>query len=78
MLDKLAEINVRFEKLTDELGQPNVVQDQERFRKLSQEHSGMQEIVECYRSYLEIQHELKDNRELADAKDEDPDIREMA
>lgn len=78
MLDKLAEINVRFEKLTDELGQPDVVQNQERFRKLSQEHSGMQEIVECYRSYLEIQHELKDNRELADAKDEDPDIREMA
>ena len=47
MLDKLAEINVRFEKLTDELGQPNVVQDQERFRKLSQEHSSMQDIVEC-------------------------------
>ena len=78
MLDKLAEINVRFEKLTDELGQPNVVQDQERFRKLSQEHSGMQDIVECYRSYLEIQQELDDNRDLAAAKDEDPEIREMA
>ena len=78
MLDKLAEINVRFEKLTDELGQPDVVQDQERFRKLSQEHSGMQGIVECYRSYLEIQQELDDNRDLAAAKDEDPEIREMA
>ena len=78
MLDKLAEINVRFEKLTDELGQPNVVQDQERFRKLSQEHSGMQDIVECYRSYLEIQKELDNNRDLAVAKDEDPEIREMA
>jgi peptide chain release factor 1 len=78
MLDKLAEINVRFEKLTDELGQPNVVQDQERFRKLSQEHSGMQDIVECYRSYLEIQQELDDNRYLAAAKDEDTEIREMA
>jgi peptide chain release factor 1 len=78
MLDKLAEINVRFEKLTDELGHPNVVQDQERFRKLSQEHSGMQDIVECYRSYLEIQQELDDNRDLAAAKDEDPEIREMA
>ena len=78
MLDKLAEINVRFEKLTDELGQPNVVQDQERFRKLSQEHSSMQDIVECYRSFLEIQQELDDNLDLATAKDEDPEIREMA
>ena len=78
MLDKLAEINNHFEKLTHELGQRDVVQDQERFRKLSQEHSGLQEIVECYRSYLEIQQEMHDNQELAYAKDEDPEIREMA
>ena len=57
MLDKLAEINGRFEKLTDELAQPDVVQDQERYRKLSQEHSSIQEIVECYRSFLKIQNE---------------------
>ncbi|MBC8257388.1 MAG: peptide chain release factor 1 [SAR324 cluster bacterium] len=78
MLDKLAEINTRFEKLTHELGQPDVAQDQERFRKLSQEHSGMQEIVECYLNMLELQQELDDNRDLADSKDEDPEIREMA
>jgi len=78
MLDKLAEINGRFEKLTDELAQPDVVQDQERYRKLSQEHSSMQEIVECYRSFLEIQQELDDNRDLAGTKDEDPEICEMA
>ena len=78
MLDKLEEINSRFEKLTEELGQPEVVQDQGRYRKLTQEHYGLQEIVECYRSYLEIQHELEGNRELAEAKDEDPEIRKMA
>ena len=78
MLDKLAEISKRFDKLTHELTQADVVQDQERFRKLSQEHSGMQDVVECYRSYLDIQQELDDNRELADEKEEDPEIREMA
>ena len=40
MLDKLEEINSRFEKLTEELGQPEVVQDQNRYRKLTQEHAG--------------------------------------
>ena len=78
MLEKLAEINKRFENLTHELGQSDVTQDQERYRKLSQEHSGLQEIVECYHRYLEIQQELDDNRELADADNEDQEIREMA
>ena len=78
MLEKLAEINERFENLTHELGQSDVTQDQERYRKLSQEHSGLQEIVECYHRYLEIQQELDDNRELADAANEDQEIREMA
>ena len=58
MLDKLAEINKRFEKLTGELAQPEVSQNQERYRKLNQEHSGLQEIVECYQRYLEPQQEL--------------------
>ena len=78
MLEKLAEINERFENLTHELGQSDVTQDHERYRKLSQEHSGLQEIVECYHRYLEIQQELDDNRELADADNEDQEIREMA
>ena len=78
MLEKLAEINERFENLTHELRQSDVTQDQERYRKLSQEHSGLQEIVECYHRYLEIQQELDDNRELADADNEDQEIREMA
>ena len=78
MLDKLAEINKRFEKLTGELAQPDVSQNQARYRKLTQEHSGLQEIVECYQRYLETQKELEDNHELATASDEDPEIREMA
>ena len=78
MLEKLEEINERFENLTHELGQSDVTQDQERYRKLSQEHSGLQEIVECFHRYLEIQQELDDNRELADADNEDQEIREMA
>ena len=78
MLDKLAEINKRFEKLPGELGQPDVVQDRSRYRKLTLEHSGLQEIVECYQRYLETQQELEDNHELAAASDEDSEIREMA
>ena len=78
MLDKLEEINARFEKLTEELGQPEVVQDQNRYRKLTQEHAGLQEIVESYQLYLKIQQQLEDNRVLSEDKDEDPEIRKLA
>ena len=59
MLDKLEEINSRFEKLTDELGKPEVVQDQNRYRKLTQEHSSLQEIVESYKFTLKFSNKLK-------------------
>lgn len=78
MLEKLEEINSRFDKLTEELGQPEVVQDQNRYRKLTQEHAGLQEIVESYQLYLKIQQQLEDNRVLSEDKDEDPEIRKLA
>ena len=78
MLEKLEEINSRFEKLTEELGQPEVVQDQNRYRKLTQEHAGLQEIVEAYQLYLKIHQQLEDNRVLSEDKDEDPEIRKLA
>ena len=78
MLDKLEEINKRFQSLTHELGLPEVTQNQERYRKLSQEHSNLQEITQYHHKYLEIKQELDNNRELADAVNEDPEIREMA
>ena len=78
MLEKLEEINSRFENLTEELGQPEVVQDQNRYRKLTQDHAGLQEIVEAYQLYLKIQQQLEDNRVLSEDKDEDPEIRKLA
>ena len=78
MLDKLEEINSRFEKLTEELGQPEVVQDQNRYRKLTQEHAGLLEIVEAYQLYLKIQQQIEDNRGLSEDKNEDPEIRKLA
>ncbi len=78
MLDKLAEIKERFEELSEKLGHPDVFKDKDQFRKLSQEHSSLQEIVDSYNQLLEFQKELKSNQELADSSYEDPEIREMA
>ena len=49
MLEKLSEIDQRFEKLTELLIRPETVADQQQFRTLSREHSELQEIVTAYR-----------------------------
>ena len=50
MLEKLSEIDQRFEKLTELLIQPETVADQQQFRTLSREHSELQEIVTAFGS----------------------------
>ena len=78
MLDKLAEINVRFEKLTELLIQPETIGDQQLFRKLSQEHSELQEIVSAYRNYQKISQSLEDNLQIVEDDLEDLELKDLA
>ena len=78
MLAKLGEIDQRYKKLTDLLGQPDVVKDQKRFRELSREHSELEEITSAYRHFQKICQELESNRQLAEDRSEEAELRELA
>ena len=54
MLAKLGEIDQRYKKLTDLLGQPDVIKDQQQFRELSREHSELEEITSAYHQFQKI------------------------
>ena len=45
MFDKLEDLLVRFEEVLNELGEPGVTDNQERFQKLMKEQSELQPIV---------------------------------
>ena len=49
MFDKLDDLLLRYEDIMNELNEPNVVSDQERFRKLMKEQSDLQPIVDAYK-----------------------------
>ena len=51
MFDKLDDLLLRFEEVLNELGEPQVTANQERFQKLMKEQSDLQPIVEAYREY---------------------------
>ena len=78
MLEKLSEIDQRFEKLTELLIQPETVADQQQFRTLSREHSELQEIVTAYRQYQKISQSLEENQLIADDASEDTELRDLA
>ena len=49
--ERLAEIESRYEAVSDELASPEVVNDQERMRDLGRSFAELQEIVQPYREY---------------------------
>ena len=78
MLEKLGEIDQRFENLTELLIQPKTIEDQQLFRKLSQEHSELQEIVSAYRNYQKISQSLEENIQIVEDDSEDLELKDLA
>ena len=49
MFDKLEDLVVRFNEILEELNDPTVVNDQDKFRKLMKEQNDLSAIVEKYK-----------------------------
>jgi peptide chain release factor 1 len=77
MFDRLEDILVRYKEIEDELLNPNVVNDQENYRKLMKEQSDISEIVERYTEYKENQKTAQDSLVMLD-EESDEEIRELA
>lgn len=74
---KLREVKEKFEKITEQLSDPNIISNQKEFVKLTKERSNLSEIVEAYNQYDEVLNNIKGNQEIIDSSGE-ADIKEMA
>src|ERR1044072_5722991 len=77
MLDKLAQIETRYEELTNELSSQELLSNPSAYAKAAKQHRSLGEIVEKYRSYKSLTEQLTGARELAAGSD-DADMRELA
>lgn len=77
MLDKLAGIEERFEKINEQLCLPETVSDQEKYPKLMKELRSLTPVVEKYREYKKYDETLKESKELLDAGGLDKDFKEL-
>jgi peptide chain release factor 1 len=74
MMDKIEELERRYQELEALLSDPAVISNQPEFRKLSREHSDLAPLIEAFRRYKKVLEELEENRELLT----DPEMKEMA
>lgn len=77
MLNKLKEVENRFEEINSQLYDPSVVCDAEKYSTLMKEFKNLTPIVEKYREYKSAQAAFEEAKELLYESGLDKDFREM-
>lgn len=77
MFEKLAFIEERYEQLSKQISDPDVIADQEKWRKLMKEHSDVTPIVEKYKEYKKCKDDIEGAQEIL-KEETDPELKEMA
>ena len=76
MFDKLDDLLIRFEEVLNELGEPDVTSNPDRFQKLMKEQSDLQPIVDTYKEYKKNKETIQDSLSMLE-EEKDEDMREM-
>ncbi|MBR1925576.1 MAG: peptide chain release factor 1 [Clostridia bacterium] len=77
MLEKLKEYKDRYDFLVNESCKPEVIQDMEKWKKITKEQSDLEEYATLYNEYTKAQNDLKSAEEVLKDTD-DSDLIEMA
>lgn len=77
MFDQLEDLLVRYENIQNELIDPEVTNDQVRFRQLMKEQNDLTSIVEKYKEYKATKQNIEDSLVLLD-EEKDEEMRELA
>ena len=77
MLERLRELEARYQELSEELTDKKVLGSPERYRDTARAHSELQGVVDEYRHYLSISRQTAEAQSLI-AEESDPEILQMA
>ena len=73
---KLAQLEKRFDELTQQMADPAVISDADQYRKVTKAQSELSEIVAYYRQWKSVEDSLSQARPMLQEKD--PELRAMA
>lgn len=76
MIDKLSQLEDKYNDLTRKLSDPEVIADQSSFQKYAKAHAELEEIMTVYREYKDVITGIEEAKELLE-DDLEPDFRAM-
>ncbi len=77
ILEKLESIAVRFNEVGQQIVDPDIIADMDRYVKLTKEYKDLSEIVRVYKEYKNVVDNIATSKEMIDIE-EDPEMKEMA
>src|SRR5215469_18829437 len=77
LMEKLRSVEVRYDELTQELANPEVVSDSKRYQKTAKTHADLGELVSKYREYKDLERGISDTRVMV-REETDPELKAMA
>ncbi|MBQ7822098.1 MAG: peptide chain release factor 1 [Clostridia bacterium] len=78
MLEKLKQVKARYENISLEISNPEIISDPEKYKTLMREHKQLTPVVEKYNEYIRCESDMNGALELLEDKDADADMRELA
>ncbi len=76
MLEKLKDLKVKFDKITEDIANPEIIADQPTWQKLCKEHAELSPIIEKYDELCRAQKDVTDAIELIKGEN-DPEMKDM-
>jgi peptide chain release factor 1 len=77
MFDKLAELEAKFEEISTQINDAEIIADNARWRTLMKEHSDLTPIIEAYRTYKSEVTRVEDAKQML-AEENDEELRTLA
>lgn len=77
MFEKLEKVKERYTKLSEQLSDPQIIVDQERFRAIAKEQSDLGEIVEKYHQYQKVHQNILEDKAIIE-DEADAELKELA
>ena len=77
MFEKLESIEEKYDKLNKKLYDPNIVSNQDEYRKIMKEHKQLTPIIEKYHEYKNAKTALNEAKQLLSEGGIDAEFKEM-
>ncbi len=77
LIDRLRTVEARYDELTNELANPEVVSDSKRYQKTAKSHAELGDLVSKFREYKDLERGINETRVMV-REESEPELKAMA